>query len=355
MTGDGKMLTGFLPSRKMILVASVVLLAASFLLYTSAMLATRYRVPAPELIVQTEMPKVRKPVDVGLAKHTTGASVKAKVETEVLRDVVDNSKARSYLKRYNDLFNKNEKNLKVNPNDPSSIKTWWQAAAMIDWYINSPIRYRCKNRVAFGNWHVCQDEPYLVKKPCLVYSFGINFDFSFDDAMGKIGCEVHSFDPSMNTSDHKRNDNVTFHNMGLGSSNSDAFNPRRDMYVQDNQKWRMRTLKSVVQMLKHEQRVIDVLKIDVEGHEWAVMENMMETDMFQYVRQFMLEYHLFPTWPAKEDYVHLYKLYTKLREMGLREFAIGPHPKTLKVDKFNNQGDSEYINYFFKRKENWRS
>ena len=99
--------------------------------------------------------------------------------------------------------------------------------------------------------------------------------------------------------------------------------------------------------------MIDVLKIDVEGHEWAVVENLFETDMFPQVRQFMLEWHLFPTWPVKEEYVHLYKVYTKLRDMGLREFSTGPHPKTLKVGSFNNQGDSEYVNIFFEKKPSW--
>ena len=107
--------------------------------------------------------------------------------------------------------------------------------------------------------------------------------------MGKLGCEVHSFDPSMNTSSHRRSANVMFHNIGLGNFNSDAFDPRQDIYVKDNQKWKMRTLKSVVQMLGHENRVIDVLKIDIEGHEWAVVENLIETGMFPFVRQFMLE------------------------------------------------------------------
>ena len=94
---------------------------------------------------------------------------------------------------------------------------------------------------------------------------------------------------SMNTSSHRRSANVMFHNIGLGNFNSDAFDPRQDIYVKDNQKWKMRTLKSVVQMLGHENRVIDVLKIDIEGHEWAVVENLIETGMFPFVRQFMLE------------------------------------------------------------------
>lgn len=137
------------------------------------------------------------------------------------------------------------------------------------------------------------------------------------------------------------------------------------------------------------QRVIDVLKIDVEGHEWDVIDNLMETNMFPSIRQFMLEFHLFPDWPVQEDYVYLYKvvhflttyhfsdwflnilcliesssvfliscfvyvqIYTRLREMGFREFSVGPHPKTLDVKHFNNQGDSEFVNAFFSAGDNW--
>ena len=60
--------------------------------------------------------------------------------------------------------------------------------------------------------------------PCLVYSFGIANDFSFDDRMGKLGCEVQAFDPSMNTESYRRRDNVSFGNIGLDNANLEAFN-----------------------------------------------------------------------------------------------------------------------------------
>ena len=47
-------------------------------------------------------------------------------------------------------------------------------------------------------WDICIPGPYNPKSNCLVYSFGINKDFSFDDAMGKqYRCIVKAFDPSM--------------------------------------------------------------------------------------------------------------------------------------------------------------
>ena len=51
-----------------------------------------------------------------------------------------------------------------------------------------------------------------------------------------------------------------------------------DMYTQNAQgvTWKIRTLKSVIKMLGHENQVIDGLKFDVEGHEWQVVENFMD-------------------------------------------------------------------------------
>ena len=52
-----------------------------------------------------------------------------------------------------------------------------------------------------GAYYLCKDEPVWPfpqkenKLKCLVYSFGINWDFKFDDAIALSGCEVHAFDP----------------------------------------------------------------------------------------------------------------------------------------------------------------
>ena len=40
-------------------------------------------------------------------------------------------------------------------------------------------------------WPVLKSKDYK----CLMYSFGVGGDFTFDDAVAQRGCEVHSFDP----------------------------------------------------------------------------------------------------------------------------------------------------------------
>ena len=136
----------------------------------------------------------------------------------------------------------------------------------------------------------------------------------------------------------------------MSNINTDAFHAGQDIYVSNNETFRkMRTLKNVINTLKHQNRVLDVLKIDTEVHEWAVLENLMESDVFRCVRQIMTEFHIFPDWPKKVDYVRLYQIYNRFREMGFREFHIGPYNLRLKKDNFNNQGESEFINYLFKK------
>ena len=74
-------------------------------------------------------------------------------------------------------------------------------------------------RAGDGGWDICVSEPYKPKNDCLVYSFGINNDFSFDDAMAmEYGCHVRAFDPSVHVPDHKRSDLVWFYQLGTRSN-----------------------------------------------------------------------------------------------------------------------------------------
>ena len=66
------------------------------------------------------------------------------------------------------------------------------------------------------------------KDSCVVYSFGIATDWSFDDEMAMKGCEVHAFDPTLDlTSTFKRMEikgtgAAKFHMWGLGGGITDT-------------------------------------------------------------------------------------------------------------------------------------
>ncbi|XP_021363146.1 uncharacterized protein LOC110456625 isoform X2 [Mizuhopecten yessoensis] len=82
-------------------------------------------------------------------------------------------------------------------NETVTKTDWWKAASFLELeYKKRPVDYSCKNISSRSNYKVCYDGKYKPGKPCLVYSFGIAHDFTFDDEMAtKDGCEVHSFDP----------------------------------------------------------------------------------------------------------------------------------------------------------------
>ncbi|XP_071097453.1 uncharacterized protein [Haliotis cracherodii] len=228
------------------------------------------------------------------------------------------------------------------PRTPATL--WWQWACLIEWDMDSGNGYQCQNMEYMGNWPVCWDEPYRPKGNCLVYSFGINYDFSFDEAMAKRGCTVYSFDPSMGMVDHKHSDGVIFMNMGLGAADDDSFHPNFDLYVSHSTKWKMRTLKSIMAMLGHEKRVIDVLKIDIEVYEWAVTANIMKDQLFPQIRQFLVEWHVFPNVPSRENFKDIYDAYMSLKEAGLRSYLKSSCCRYHHYKYFNSQADMAYVN-----------
>lgn len=228
---------------------------------------------------------------------------------------------------------------------------WFTAAMFLEIdFRQRPRDYICQNTSQMGNWYVCLDGKFFPDDPCLVYSFGIGNDFSFDDDMANQGCEVHSFDPSMGVKDHIRNSSVHFHAIGLGGKVIENFNARKDMYVKEKQTWTIMTLGSIMAALGHKDRDLDVLKIDVEGHEWAVIEYLLQSGLLNRIKQFSLEYHLFSDWPAKSEYPKLLSIYRQLGRRGFKKFWTGLHPLDHRPDRFNIQADTGYVNMRYKRK-----
>lgn len=161
-----------------------------------------------------------------------------------------------------------------------------ELAVLYHRYIEN-IQYLCKRKVRLGSiedggWDICDDTKLRPTSPCLVYSFGINNDFSFDDdAIKKYGCEVHSFDPSMGKESYIRNTLNHFHAIGI--SGRDQKTP---------QGWELLTYKSILQRLRHTEKKIAILKLDVERWEWDVLPNMLNSGSLDGIDNLAIEFHL---------------------------------------------------------------
>jgi len=278
-------------------------------------------------------------------------------ENDVMKerpDEMDDSGALVYLKAYGKRHKSNVSD-DLDPNDPTKVTTWWQAVAMVDWFFTGHLRQNCQNKTWFGNKLICQDQKWKVTPPCLVYSFGINNNFRFDDAMAKLGCEVHAFDPSMNEAGHQRKSGVTFHDLGLSHADSDSYEPRSDRYVHNARhtiRWKVRTLESIMKMLGHKGQILDVLKIDIEANEWDVARQLMSSDILGDVRQMNIEWHLFHggkmgNFPPLEDYLLSYQTIRALRSLGWREISSNKCCYSNFSNGVNIQSEIAYVNHYF--------
>ncbi|XP_037076861.1 uncharacterized protein LOC119098036 [Pollicipes pollicipes] len=131
-------------------------------------------------------------------------------------------------------------------------------------YLSSQI----ETHILEGDRPVCFDAGFSIAdptRPCVVYSFGIKDDWSFDDAMARFGCEVHAFDPSIGAAPERRPSGVRFHPVGIGR------NDHVNVYG-----WRIRTLDTVVRELGHAQRPrLSYLKVDGEGAEFDMLSQQL--------------------------------------------------------------------------------
>ncbi|CAF1149179.1 unnamed protein product, partial [Didymodactylos carnosus] len=103
-----------------------------------------------------------------------------------------------------------------------------------------------------GKW-VCDVHHIQSKPTCLIYSFGSNGDFSFENAIKSVlpKCEIHTFDMGVY---HCPPNVCTFHQAKLG----------------DGLDGTTKSLEMIINQLNHTQREIDILKVDIEGAEFSL-------------------------------------------------------------------------------------
>jgi len=155
----------------------------------------------------------------------------------------------------------------------------------------------------YGGFYLC---PELLNNNSIVYSFGIGEDISFDKHIIALhGCSVFGFDPTPKSIDWTKGQNLPekFHFYQYGISDKtglvDFFLPKNPEYISGsmvNQKnidvnykatVQMKALSDIMNELGHQQ--IDVLKMDIEGAEYDVIENILGSNIP--ITQLLIEFH----------------------------------------------------------------
>ncbi|CAH1796447.1 unnamed protein product [Owenia fusiformis] len=209
-----------------------------------------------------------------------------------------------------------------------------------------------------GGWLTCQTGQYKFKKPCLVYSVGINNDWKFDDAVSNQGCFVHAYDPSMKKESHMRSPSISFHNKGLSGKNEKNWLG-----------WEMKTMSTLLKENGDDKKIIDILKIDCEYCEWEALSTMLDDGVLNNVKQLVFEWHITSGILRSKDeikYIHkgrtlsdttefayMYNILRRLYDAGFRMFYSHQNPTGNYKSIFTGKSRSccfevYYININFK-------
>lgn len=157
----------------------------------------------------------------------------------------------------------------------------------------------------YGGFFAC---PQLITESSVIYSIGIGEDISFDEAIiHEHHCVVFGFDPTPKSVNWVRqnaghiSEKFKFFDFGIAekSGMADFYLPKRKDYVSGSMvtqknvsedekiKVSMRSLKDIAAYLGHKK--IDVLKLDIEGGEYLVLPNILNSGVE--IDQILIEFH----------------------------------------------------------------
>ena len=112
----------------------------------------------------------------------------------------------------------------------------------------------------------------LLREPCIIYSIGSNNQWNFElDALSLTPCDVHTFDCTGALTRFQPPDNprLYFHHICLVSKHSEHSD---DSSMQGGKM----SLTTLQKKLGHSR--LDLLKMDIEGFEWPILESWSEPD-----------------------------------------------------------------------------
>lgn len=183
----------------------------------------------------------------------------------------------------------------------------------------------------YGGFYV---DPTLVPDQAIVYSFGIGEDISFDKAIiSKHGCQVYGFDPTPKSINYVKNNETpeafNFHPYGIGEKTemvtfhlpknkdhvSGSVYDHKLVDEHNSVEVLLKEFKEIVSELGHDR--IDVLKMDIEGSEYVVMDGILKSGIP--IQQILVETHERFFEDGKEKGKKFFK---QLHDHGYRIFAI---------------------------------
>jgi len=158
--------------------------------------------------------------------------------------------------------------------------------------------------IANGSWNVFPD---ALNAQSIIYSFGIGTDISFDLALiARLHASVHAFDPTPRARAWIQSQSLpghfVYHDCGIAGYDGmmPFYAPKNPASAHFTPVPRygcgapsrhvsapVQTLQTLMAMLGHDH--LDLLKLDIEGGEYEVIENMLADRIS--IRQLLVEFH----------------------------------------------------------------
>lgn len=172
-----------------------------------------------------------------------------------------------------------------------------------DLYVTRQIKVRTLSLGnTYASWSILPDR---LNQESVIYSFGVGTDISFDLQLIEIcNATIHAFDPTpksinwINTLELP--EKFIFHPIGIATQDGkmDFFLPKNENHVSGSIEKNANTsdkmisvevnkLGTIMNKLKHQH--IDLLKMDVEGSEYDIIEYIVRNDID--VKQLLVEFH----------------------------------------------------------------
>ncbi|KAL7642978.1 UNVERIFIED_CONTAM: hypothetical protein RMT77_006267 [Armadillidium vulgare] len=193
-------------------------------------------------------------------------------------------------------------------------------------------KYQCENlkeiggnkRINDGSKFVCLDEKFqIVRNDCIVLSFGISYEWSFDDGMYNLGCTVYAFDPTMGTDDFDRKPKMHFYNLGLSN-----FKGMKKL-TKGKTKFKVDRYENILLKLNLTEKKIDYLKIDIEGSEMDFFDDVLtnSSHLLKNVKQIGVEIHSgrIPKGVINEETIKngiFYRLWREMHQLECNNFQL---------------------------------
>jgi hypothetical protein len=183
------------------------------------------------------------------------------------------------------------------PEDGYDSAGWWYSH-------NLQPNFSCFNMERVGGlddgpkW-TCDPHRLLQRDNCLIYSIGSAGQYQWEQGLIQrleSHCEIHVFDPG----NYSRDDmpaNIHYHQWGLKSSYDENYNP--SLYKGINPV-EMLTYQQNLRRLGHEDRVIDIFKLDCEKCEWSSYKDWIGGN----IRQLIVEVHGVPSPKGPNEWHH---------------------------------------------------